>query len=198
MSKEKDPFKKLYINILKNGVTQDENGEWNQITSSVNRKRMQETNWIPPKIILTPIDLENKWHEQNGKCHWTGMEMDLGLLFNDHENHAPMHPLAPSVDKINPDGDYEYENIVLCVRMMNLGRSTYSFDKFYKIMIELTESLISNKTSPDYIKKYFTQKMQQENMKKQIEAKANNTVNLTWEDMILINPQLKDMIKDTT
>lgn len=191
MSKEKDPFKKLYVNILKNGVTQDKNGEWNQITSSTNRKRMQETDWVPPKIIVSPIDLENKWHEQDGRCHWTGMEMDLGLLFNDHEDHAPMHPLAPSVDKINPNGNYEYDNIVICIRMMNFGRSTYSFEKFHEIMTKVTESLISTATAPDYIKKYFLQKQQQENMQKQIESVKPPEI--SWEDIFFINPKLKEM-----
>jgi hypothetical protein len=189
VTREKDPFKKLYVNILKNGVTQDKNGEWNQITSSNNRKRMEEKDWNPPKILISAIDLENKWHEQDGKCHWTGMEMDLGLLFNDHEDHYPMHPLAPSVDKVNPEGNYEYDNIVLCVRMMNLGRSTYSFDKFYEVMKKITESLISNKTSPEYIKKYFIQKQQQENMKKQMESIKKPEI--TWEDIFFINPKLK-------
>jgi hypothetical protein len=196
MFKEKDPFKKLYSNILRNGVLQDENGEWTKIASSNNRKKIQEKQWDPPKILISPIEIENKWHEQDGKCHWTGMELDLGLLFDDYENYYPMHPLAPSVDRINSYGDYEYENIVICARMMNLGRTTYDFDKFYDVMIKVTESLISTKTSPEYIKKHFLEKTQRENMQKQIESVKKPEI--TWDDVFFINPKLKETVKITT
>lgn len=194
MLKEKDPFKKLYSNILRNGVLKNENGEWKKIASSNNRKKMEEKKWDPPKILINPIEIENKWYEQDGRCHWTGMELDMGLLFDDHENYYPMHPLAPSIDRINPHGDYEYNNIVICARMMNLGRTTCDFDKFYEIMIKVTESLISTKTAPEYIKKYFLEKTQRENMQKQIESVKQPEI--TWDDIFFINPKLKELYKD--
>lgn len=189
MSKEKNPFKKLYSNILRNGVLQNENGEWTKIASSNNRKKMKEKQWNPPKILISPIEIENKWYEQDGKCHWTGMELDMGLLFDENENYYPMHPLAPSIDRIDSNGDYEYNNIVICARMMNLGRTTFDFDKFYDVMIKVTESLISTKTAPEYIKKYFIEKQQRENMQKQMES--TKQPEMTWEDIFFINPKLK-------
>lgn len=191
--KDKDPFKKLYSNILRNGVLQNEDGKWTKIASSNNRKRMEEKQWIPPKILISPIEIENKWHEQDGRCHWTGMELDMGLLFDDHENYYPMHPLAPSIDRINSEGDYEYNNIVICTRMMNLGRTSFNFDKFHEIIIQITESLISNHTSPNYIKEYFLKKVHQENLKKQIESVKQPEI--SWDDIFFTNPKLKNVFK---
>lgn len=143
----RDYFKKLWSSILSNGVRQDSNGDWTLINSSTNKRRMQgygssvggpsgpnQRTWIPSKIYVTPEDLKEIWDKQNGKCYWFGVELDLDLMYKDHPDWMPKHPLAPSIDKIDVDGDYTKDNIVICTRLANFGRNICEFDKFHIIV----------------------------------------------------------------
>lgn len=151
---QRDYFKKLYSTILSNGVRQDEFGEWTIINSSTNKRRMQKTGssvggkagenskeWIPAKILITPDELKAIYEKQNGKCFWFGVDLDLDLLYKDHPDWYPKHPLCPSVDKIDPNGDYEASNIVICTRFANFGRNVYPFDKFSEIVAKLKSAV---------------------------------------------------------
>lgn len=149
---KRDHFKKLWSSILSNGVRQDEYGEWNVINSSTNKRRMQgmgssvggpsspnQKQWIPSKVIVSPQEIQEIWEKQEGRCYWFGIKMDIGLLYKDHEDWMPKHPLAPSIDKIDVDGDYTKENIVICTRFANFGRNVCDFDRFHKIVQQLKE-----------------------------------------------------------
>ena len=140
-------FKKLWSSILSNGVRQDEQGNWTVINSSTNKRRMDgigssvagpsgpnQKQWIPAKIYVTPEELEEIWNKQNGKCYWFGVDLDLDLLYKDHPDWMPKHPLAPSIDKINVDGDYTKDNIVICTRFANFGRNVCDFNRFADIV----------------------------------------------------------------
>jgi hypothetical protein len=109
---KKDPFKKLLNNCKSNG-----------------RHSLVYHNVEQPKLLITAKDLQNIWEAQEGKCFWFGVTLDLGLLFKDHPDWFPVHPLAPSVDRKDDDADYSAENIVICCRFANLGRCIYPFDK---------------------------------------------------------------------
>jgi hypothetical protein len=142
----RDYFKKLWSSILSNGVRQDAEGNWTVINSSTNRRRMQgignsvggpsganQKPWIPSRVLVTPEDIKEIWYKQDGKCYWFGVDLDLGLLYNDHSDWMPKHPLAPSIDKINIDGDYSKDNIVITTRFANFGRNVCDFDRFGEI-----------------------------------------------------------------
>jgi hypothetical protein len=60
--------------------------------------------------------------------------LDITLLYKDHKDWMPKHPLAPSIDKIDVNGDYTKENIVICTRFANFGRNVCEFDKFHEIV----------------------------------------------------------------
>lgn len=149
----RDYYKKLWSTILSNGVRQDENGEWTKINSSTNKRRMEGTGssvagpsgenqrqWIPAKVIVTPEELKEIWEQQDGKCYWFGVDLDMDLLYRDHPDWMPKHPLAPSIDKINPNGDYEKDNIVITSRFANFGRNVCDFDRFAEIVSILKEA----------------------------------------------------------
>ena len=140
-------YKKLWSSILSNGVRQDSHGNWTVINSSTNKRRMEKTgssvggasgsnskDWYPAKIFVTPEELEEIWQKQNGKCYWFGIDLDLNLLYKDHPDWMPKHPLAPSIDKIDVNGDYTKDNIVICTRLANFGRNTCDFDRFHEIV----------------------------------------------------------------
>lgn len=143
----RDYFKKLWSTILSNGVRLDLNGEWTIINSSTNKRRMEKTgssvggasgpnsqDWKPAKIYVTPQDLEEIWNKQNGKCYWFGVNLDLDLLYKSHTDWMPKHPLAPSIDKIDVNGDYTKDNIVICTRFANFGRNVCDFNRFHDIV----------------------------------------------------------------
>ena len=145
-SSVRDPFKQLLSNCKKNSVTQDENGNWNQIRSSTNRRRMngdgasdQTKIWTTSKLLVTSEDLKMVWDKQKGKCYWFDIDLDLNLLYKDHKDWYPKHPLAPSVDKIDESGDYSINNIVICCRFANFGRNVYPFDRMQDLISTLTK-----------------------------------------------------------
>ena len=153
----KDPFDKLIKNCKMNAIFQKEDGTWD-ITSGNGRRRLQgygwhgihkgdgTLKWEPPKLHITANDLKKMWVEQNGLCFWFGIPLDLGLMFNDHPDWCSRHPLAPSVDRKDDYQDYTYDNIVICCRYANLGRSVYPFDKT-KTMIEMLKGSAKPKTA---------------------------------------------------
>jgi hypothetical protein len=140
-------FKKLWSGILSNGVRQDIDGNWTLINSSTNKRRMygsgssvagpsgpNQRQWVPSKIYVTPEEIQEIWEKQNGKCYWFGVDLDLDLMYKDHPDWMPKHPLGPSIDKIDVGGDYTKDNIVICTRLANFGRNTCDFDRFHDIV----------------------------------------------------------------
>jgi hypothetical protein len=98
------------------------------------------TVWVPAKIIVTPEELEEIWNNQDGKCYWFGVPLDITLLYKDHPDWMPKHPMAPSIDKIDVSGDYTKDNIVITTRFANFGRNVCDFDSFKEIVQTLKNS----------------------------------------------------------
>ena len=148
---KRDPFKKLLSNCKMNAVSLDANGEWTKINSSTNKRRLEKTGssvggaagpnskeWKPSKLMIDEYDLKHIWESQRGRCYWFNIPLDLGLLYKDHPEWYPKHPLAPSVDKIDDSGDYTKDNLVICCRFANFGRNVYPFDKMHEVIRVLT------------------------------------------------------------
>jgi hypothetical protein len=95
-------------------------------------------------LKLTEEDILRKYEEQGGRCYW------LGIRLNEKYNYEKKHPLAISVDRIDNSKGYEYDNIVLCLRVLNLGRGSYEGD-FREIIDILMEEL-----NDRYFQRYFT------------------------------------------
>jgi hypothetical protein len=85
--------------------------------------------WKPSRLYVTPEQLKQRFEEQDGKCHWFGIDLDLDLLFKDHPDWLPKHPLAPSVDRLDDELDYTLDNIVITCRFANFGRNIYPADR---------------------------------------------------------------------
>ena len=138
--------------------------KWYPPASSTNRRRMNKTGscvlgpagdgqqeWHPAKCYLTVQDLEDIWNEYDRVCGWFKIPMNFNALHGDHQDYFPKHPLAPSVDRIDDDGDYTKKNVIICCRFANFGRNIYPADK----MIEVV-NLISEHITP--LEKDFYQK----------------------------------------
>ena len=160
----KDPFEKLIENCKMNAIFQKEDGTWD--IKSVNCKRRlmgygwhgvgwneakdkEKTGnfpkWIPPKLLITSKDLKNIWLNQNGLCFWFEIPLDMGLLFKEHPDWFSRHPLAPSIDRKDDNGDYSIDNVVICCRFANWGRNVYPFDKT-KNLIEILKGNVKQQS----------------------------------------------------
>lgn len=140
-------FKKLILNIRKNALYQDEDGEFTKMDSSTNRRRyfkgketINSISWMPPKLKITEKDLVTIWNRQEGKCHYWNIQLDMDLLFSNKPNYMPSHPLAPSVDRIDNNKDYTIDNVVICARFANLGRGSFPYEEMKKVVSFLKEN----------------------------------------------------------
>lgn len=106
--------------------------------------RNSKTNRIVKNIDLTVDEIIEIYNRQDGKCYWSGFQMHE--MYND----ISRHPLAISPDRLDNDKDYVKDNLVLCHRMFNLGRSTMDSDSFSLLMKNL-ESGYRQKYRVQYI-----------------------------------------------
>ncbi len=84
-------------------------------------------------IEVTPQDLVQKFHEQNGRCYWSGIKM------NENFNDIKRHPLAISVDRLDNQRGYVYDNLALTLRLFNLGKGSFVGD-FASVVRTIKES----------------------------------------------------------
>jgi len=83
------------------------------------------------EVTITEQDLINIFHQQDGKCYWSGLKLD-------HEyNKIKHHPFATSPERLDNSLPYNKENVVLCRRMFNLGRMAYPEQDFAIVMKQL-------------------------------------------------------------
>lgn len=70
---------------------------------------------------LTVEDLKDLVNKQGGKCFYTGeiMSMSLG-------------PTCISIDRLNPKRGYSKDNIVACLKYVNLSKFTMSKEEFFE------------------------------------------------------------------
>ncbi|MDO8610966.1 MAG: hypothetical protein Q7R95_10580 [bacterium] len=78
---------------------------------------------------LTREFLLEIYNKQNGKCFYSGIEMELDhkkLKMNDN-------PYLLSIDRIDSDKGYTQDNIVLCCLFCNTMKSTFSVKEFFRL-----------------------------------------------------------------
>ena len=85
------------------------------------------------EIELTPDDLIQKFSDQEGKCYWSG------ISFDESYNYITKHPLAISVDRLDNNIGYTFNNVALTLRVFNLGKASYTGD-FESVIKTIKES----------------------------------------------------------
>tara|TARA_R110000765_G_scaffold39388_2_gene85709 strand:- start:200 stop:589 length:390 start_codon:yes stop_codon:yes gene_type:complete len=118
--KYKDPFGRLMYNVKKSAQFGPK--------GAVGQKILKP-DYIPKKIDFDEDDLKYIFYnKQGGKCYWLGIPLDPEWVNESY------HPLALSVDRIKCGEDYIKDNIVICSRMTNVGRSRYDEKKFKDVI----------------------------------------------------------------
>ena len=154
MSKRiRDPFEKLLSMCKMNAIYEKPDGTW-VINSSTNQRRREGLGsavgssmgkkWQPAKLLITAKDLREQWRKQNERCYWFNIPLDFHLLYKDHFEWMPKHPMAPSVDRIDDKKDYTSDNIVISCRFANLGRNIYPHDKMKDVVKTIFEHNSAN------------------------------------------------------
>lgn len=108
-------------------------GKFNKIIKDI-RRRADTT--------ITIEDLERMWERQNGLCALSGLQMTY--------NHNGPSPDAVSVDRIDPNGRYELNNIRLCTKWANMARSSLTDKEFVtwcKLILKKEKSNVSDGTA---------------------------------------------------
>jgi len=105
-NKQRDPFEKLLENVKLSARYGSKGGSFSKYRE------------LPQKEVLVDAsDLRRMFIEQCGTCHW------LQIPLNPYDIFVKSHPLAMSVDRLDNTKGYSEDNIVICSRLMNLGKS---------------------------------------------------------------------------
>ncbi len=83
-------------------------------------------------------EILKKFDEQDGKCYWSGLPL------KEEYNYIKHHPLAISVERLDNQLGYTYENTVLTRRLYNLGRMAFPEDEFRKVLKEMNTEIANS------------------------------------------------------
>ena len=84
-------------------------------------------------VEINSADLIKKFNKQDGRCYWSNIKM------NENFNYITRHPLAISVDRLNNQLGYTYDNLALTLRVFNLGKGSFVGD-FASVIKTIKES----------------------------------------------------------
>lgn len=96
-------------------------------------RRNKKTNRKVHVLDITYTDLIELYEKQQGRCYWTGIRLDQSY------NKINYHPLGISVDRLDNDKGYLKDNLVLTIRLLNLGKNQYDAENFFEIIDILRE-----------------------------------------------------------
>ena len=114
-----DPFGRLFYNMKKSALSGPKGSG----------QKILDPDYVPRKIDMTIEDLKDIWFKkQGGKCYWLDIPLDPKWV------NESWHPLALSIDRLECGGDYVKDNIVICCRLANVGRSRFNKDNFVEVI----------------------------------------------------------------
>jgi len=79
---------------------------------------------------ISESDVLDKYEEQQGRCFWFGVPLDPTADCRD--------PFKPSLDRLDVDGPYSADNVVLSSVAANMGRQRASTDRWTKFLAEVS------------------------------------------------------------
>ena len=100
----------------------------------------------PLDVTIDEMYLIKQFSKQDGKCYWTEVPMDP------HGVYEKNNPLAPSLERLDESKGYIPDNVVICLRLFNLGRQRCPENKFRGQIKLLKEHFIGNKITVDLTK----------------------------------------------
>jgi hypothetical protein len=87
----------------------------------------------PLDVTIDELYLIQQYKNQEGKCYWTGFPLNpYGVYEKDN-------PLSPSLERLDESLGYIPGNVVLALRLFNLGRQRCPENKFKHQVNKLKE-----------------------------------------------------------
>ena len=97
----------------------------------------------PLDVTIDEMYLIKQFSKQDGMCYWTEFPLDP------HGVYEKNNPLAPSLERLDESKGYIADNVVICLRLFNLGRQRCPENKFRGQIKLLKEHFIGNKVTVD-------------------------------------------------
>lgn len=82
---------------------------------------------------LKEMDLFNMWEEQKWKCYYTGYEMTYEYANAKSWKLTDKTKYQVACDRLDPEGNYDKDNCVLCCAIAHKMKWTMTEDEFYTI-----------------------------------------------------------------
>jgi len=122
----RDPWKKLLSNVKSTAKTRP-------LRRTVSKSGIAKIPYPPMAVKITAQDLKELFKLQEGRCAILGTVLDPQDIF------IARHPLAPSVDRIDNDQNYNIDNIQICSRFANFGKCAYPNKDMNEVVERLKE-----------------------------------------------------------
>ena len=116
----------------KNRIYQKREKARETIEWSLNIIIKQLEQWAKKRKIAFNIsipDVLELWEKQEGKCYYTGYDMEYGYIHYKEWTEATKSKRQLSCDRLNNDIGYEKNNIVLCCTIINKMKNV-SYKRF--------------------------------------------------------------------
>lgn len=89
---------------------------------------------------LTIDDLEALYVKQKGRCHYTRCLLDCPTSAQEHEQ-VWGNPYKVSIDRVDSDGHYTLDNVVLCCASINLCKRDHPAARFEPFLKDVAFSM---------------------------------------------------------
>jgi|TARA_R100001163_G_C5001728_1_gene150628 hypothetical protein len=126
----RDPWKKLLSNVKSTAAVRPKR-------RTVNSNGTAKIPYAPMSVDITAEDLKTLFEDQGGRCAILNTPLDPQDLF------VKRHPLAPSVDRIDNDQNYNIDNIQICSRFANFGKCAYPSEDMGEVVSRIREGFSS-------------------------------------------------------
>ena len=103
------------------------------------QKLRKNSNRKSHEVLIDEQDLMGIFRNQEGRCYYSGVKFNME--YSNHFRKYPYHPLTISLERLDADVGYVAENVVLTLRLFNLGRNACDLDTFKSAVSELREGL---------------------------------------------------------
>ena len=87
----------------------------------------------PLEVSIDEIYLIQQFSKQNGKCYWSGYPINPNGVYEKN------NPLSPSLERLDENLGYISGNVVIALRLFNLGRQRCPETKFKYQMQQLKD-----------------------------------------------------------
>jgi len=128
----KDPWKKLLSNVKATAKVRP-------LRRTVKSDGTAKIPYPPMAVDITAQDLKELFEKQGGRCAILNTPLDPQDLF------IKRHPLAPSVDRLDNDQNYNIDNIQICSRFANFGKCAYPSEEMLEVVNRIKAGLFPKK-----------------------------------------------------